>query len=129
MDAVIGTLKDAIGGVLDEARKVQPMPNTNTQHIVVHQAEPAKPEPRMAWVAATAAVVGVLAGIVSGFVAFDAKSEVRALRLEVATRMEAAQNRHENDVRELRQKDAAFQAYIITGKVPVKYEPQPAPKK
>lgn len=129
MDAVFGTLKDAIGSVLDEARKVPPMPNTNTQHIVVHQAEAPKPEPKMAWLSATAAVVGVLVGLVAAGVAWDAKDEVRALRLEVATRLEGAQNRHENDTRELRQKDAAFQAYIVTGKVPVKSEPQSTSKK
>lgn len=57
MDAVIGTLKDAIGGVLDEARKVPPMPNTNTQHIVVHQAEPPPPSPWHAWACVTSCVV------------------------------------------------------------------------
>jgi hypothetical protein len=129
MEALAGALATELRGILEQAREAPKVPPSNHQTLTVHHADPPRPEPKMAWLAATAAVVGVLVGIVAGFVAFDAKSEVRALRLEVATRMEAAQNRHENDVRELRQKDAAFQAYIITGKVPVKSEPQPVPKK
>lgn len=129
MEALAGALGSELRAILDQAREAPKVPQSNHQTITVHHADPPKPEPKMAWLAATAAVVGVLAGIVAGFVAFDAKSEVRALRLEVAIRMEAAQNRHENDVRELRQKDNAFQAYINAGKVPVKSSPQTNPKK
>lgn len=129
MEAFAEALATELRGVLEQAREAPKMPQSNHQTITVHRGDAPPAEPKMAWLAATAAVVGVLVGIGGAFVAFDAKSDVRALRLEVATRMEAAQNRHENDVRELRQKDSAFQAYINAGKVPVKSHPQPSPKK
>lgn len=129
MEALAEALATELRGVIEQAREAPKMPPSNHQTITVHHADAPKPEPKMAWLAATAAVVGVLVGLVAAGVAWDAKDEVRALRLEVATRLEAAQNRHENDTRELRQKDAAFQAYIVTGKVPVKSEPQSIGKK
>lgn len=129
MDELAGALSSELRAIIEQAREVPKVPQSNHQTLTIHRADPPEPEPKMAWLAATAAVIGVLVGIFAGFVAFDAKSEVRALRLEVATRMEVAQNRHENDVRELRQKDNAFQAYINAGKVPVKSEPQSTVKK
>jgi hypothetical protein len=108
MDAVIGTLKDALGNVLDEARKVPPVPNNNTQHIVLHQAETAKPEPKMAWLCATAAIIAALVAMGSMAFAMDARNEMRANDVK-----------RQDDIRELRQADNAFRAYITTGRVPV----------
>lgn len=58
MDAIIGTLKDALGDVLEEARKVPPVQTQNpTQHVVLHQAEAPKPAPWHAWASVTACLM------------------------------------------------------------------------
>jgi hypothetical protein len=98
MDAIAGTLKDAIGSVLEEARKVPPVQTQNpTQHVVIHSAEPPRPEPKMAWVCACAAVVSVISALFMGVLWLDAKADVRQV---------------ENDIK-------AIRAYINAGKVPV----------
>jgi hypothetical protein len=107
---VTSALKDAIGSVLEEVRKVPPVQTQNpTQHVVIQSADPPKPEPKMAWIAATAALVSVLVAIGAVLFAMDARGEMRANN-----------SNRENDIRELRQADNAFRAYINTGRVPVK---------
>jgi hypothetical protein len=98
MDAVIGTLRDAFGGVLEEMRKAPPVQTQNpTQHVVIERTDPPKPEPRMAWICACAAVVAVISALFMGVLWLDAKADVRQV---------------ENDIK-------AIRAYINAGKVPV----------
>jgi hypothetical protein len=103
---VARTLKDALSDVLEEARKAPPMPNTNTQHIVLHQGDPPKPEPKMAWMCATACIVCVLVSAFSIIIALDAKAEVRSERLsrEIMNKWTA-------------QEVTAIRSYITTGKL------------
>ncbi len=55
---VTSALKEAIGSVLEEARKVPPVQTQNpTQHVVLHQAEAPKPAPWHAWACVTACLV------------------------------------------------------------------------
>ena len=55
---VTSALKDAIGSVLEEVRKVPPVQTQNpTQHVVLHQAEAPKPAPWHAWACLTACMV------------------------------------------------------------------------
>lgn len=116
---VTSALKEAIGSVLEEVRKVPPVQTQNpTQHVVLHQAEAPRPPPWHVWLCATGAIVAVIVAAGAVYVASQSGREVQSLRAEMATRLEAAQTRHEADVRELRQKDGALQAYINAGKVP-----------
>lgn len=68
---VTRTLRDALSDVLEEARKAPPVPNTNTQHIVVHQAEPPKPSPWHAWACVTAVIVMAVMTCVLGMMFLD----------------------------------------------------------
>lgn len=55
---VTSALKDAIGSVLEEVRKVPPVQTQNpTQHVVLHQAEAPKPAPWHAWASVTACLM------------------------------------------------------------------------
>ena len=72
MDAIIGTLKDALGDVLEEARKVPPVQTQNpTQHVVLHQAEAPKPAPWHAWACLTACLVMFLLASVMAIMFVD----------------------------------------------------------
>jgi hypothetical protein len=62
---VTSVLKDAIGSVLEEVRKVPPVQTQNpTQHVIIQSADPPKPEPKMAWICATACIVMGLLSLV-----------------------------------------------------------------
>lgn len=55
---VTSALKDAIGSVLEEVRKVPPVQTQNpTQHVILHQAEAPKPAPWHAWACVTACLM------------------------------------------------------------------------
>jgi hypothetical protein len=77
---------------------------------IVSQPPPApQPVPPWhVWVCATAAIMSVLVAIGAVVFAMDARTEMRANNVN-----------RENDIRELRQADNAFRAYINTGRVPV----------
>lgn len=104
---VTSALKDAIGSVLEEVRKVPPVQTQNpTQHVVLHQAEAPKPAPWHAWMCATACIVCVLVTAFSIVIAMDAKAEVRSERLsrEIMNKWVA-------------QEVTAIRSYITTGKL------------
>lgn len=107
MDAIIGTLKDALGDVLEEARKVPPVQTQNPiQHVAIHSADPPKPEPKYAYLAAASAVISVIVSIGAVIFVKDARDEMRASNVN-----------RENDIRELRGNINGIRAYINTGRV------------
>lgn len=71
MDAGSEELRAVIEDVIEQARQVPPMPNTNHQTITVHHADPPKPTPWQAWACVTACVVMVFATMGMGVMYLD----------------------------------------------------------
>ena len=104
---VTSALKEAIGSVLEEARKAPPVQTQNhTQHVVLHQTEAPKPAPWHAWVCATAAIICLLVAAFAVYVAADAKADMRSERVsrEIMSKWTA-------------QEVTAIRSYITTGKL------------
>lgn len=107
MDAIIGTLRDGVKDVLEEVRKVPPVQTQNPiQHVAVHHADPPKPEPKYAYLAAASAVVAMVVSVGAVVFVKDARDEMRANNVN-----------RENDIRELRGNINGIRAYINTGRV------------
>lgn len=69
---VTSALKDAIGSVLEEVRKVPPVQTQNpTQHVIIHQAEPQKPTPWHSWACVTACLIMFVLTVVIGLLFID----------------------------------------------------------
>jgi hypothetical protein len=97
------------------------VPKNQTQDVNINYSGSPPPPPSPPWHAYVGAAGAIVCVLLTGFAliqASDAKAEVRALRIEYSQRLDAAKIAHEADVRELRQKDGALQAYINAGKVP-----------
>lgn len=115
---VTSALKEAIGSVLEEARKVPPVQTQNpTQHVVLHQAEAPKPAPWHAWACVTATIISLMVTAFAMREASEAKDEARALRAELSQRVDSERMSREIMNKWTAQEVTAIRSYITTGKL------------
>lgn len=83
---VTSALKDAIGSVLEEVRKVPPVQTQNpTQHVVLHQAEAPKPAPWHAWACVTSVIIMFVLTCVMMVAYLDIRAEQRETAAHLRT--------------------------------------------
>lgn len=119
LDARISSMEHKVSEFRDRAKRMEDTVNNaragnqNVTRVIIEREKDPGAERRTALLVAC-----VLVAIVAVGVAWDTRSEMRALRVEMGGNLNAERLQREREVQELRSADNVWRAYVNSGRLP-----------